>query len=93
MSLFTVQIKAEKRVVPPVMVLWIIGLALSRWTAFFSGVGSVTIKWWYSGSVDATQSFFTMGQLFNVVVLSDFVYYYATSRGKGRGALELELPM
>lgn len=89
----------HKRVVPPCIVFWIMGLAASRFLAFVSGMASVVIEYSFLGSMAAstqTQLFFTLGQLFNLIILSDFVYYYLKSRTKKKDPMELsydELPL
>jgi len=94
-ALFTA-VEKHKRAVPPSIVFWIIGLAVSRCLAFLSGFASVLIMGYYLRSIEETQFFFTLGQAFNLLILSDFVYYYLKSRAKKRDALELaydELPL
>jgi len=85
------------RDVPSVLVMWILGQAVCRCLALISGCFSIIILWQFNGGWNHSQLFFTAGQAFDLLVLSDFVYYYVRSRmgrGHGKAALfELQLPV
>ena len=60
-----------------------------------SGIGSIVVQVYIIKDENAnnvTQGFFTLAQLFNVAVLSDFVYEYIRTRSEANAALEFELP-
>jgi len=90
---FALFLSQHRRMVPQVIVLWILGLAASRFFAMVSGLCTVIAEYLYVKEINTTQCFFTLGQLFNVAILADFVYYYFTSKGHRACPLHIELPI
>jgi len=61
-----------------------------------SGVGSVVVDMFFRDERDVntyTQIFYTLAQLFNVILLSDFIHEYVRSRRKDKHNLEFDLPV
>ena len=78
----------EKRVrVSPVLAAWLAGLGASRLLSFLSGVFNVLdmLPW-----VDTVEVFYSFSAGLNLLLLSEYLFYYVKSRCRGSAT---ELPL